>query len=93
MIQRHLIRAGNAYIGSPTAREIIREAAKVCLIADADAWFDCQEARLLSSDYPIPEQVYETARTFSRPARRLLGQLQEQNKIGDQAGSDQAAVE
>jgi nucleotidyltransferase substrate binding protein (TIGR01987 family) len=75
MIKRHLEWAGTSDADSLTRKNLFREAARIGLIADAEAWFDYHEARNLTShtyDEVLAEEVYETARRFAPDARRLL---------------------
>ncbi|HEX2222574.1 MAG TPA: nucleotidyltransferase substrate binding protein [Thermoanaerobaculia bacterium] len=79
MIKRHLEWAG-AEADSLTRKSLFREAARIGVIADAEPWFDYNEARDLTShtyDEVRAEEVYEMARRFAVDARRLLEALKQ----------------
>ncbi len=79
MLKRHLEWAGVSDADFLTRKSLYREAAKMGLIAHAEAWFDYHEARNLTShtyDEVRAEEVYEVARSFAPDARQLLDALQ-----------------
>lgn len=79
MTKRHLEWAGTE-ADSLTRKSLFREAARIGLIADAEPWFDYNEARNLTShtyDEVRAEEVYEMARRFAVDARRLLAVLKQ----------------
>lgn len=80
MIKRHLEWAGTTDADSLTRKSLFREAARIGLIAGAEAWFDYHEARDLTShtyDEARAEEVYAVAKRFAPDARRLLSTLQQ----------------
>lgn len=79
MISRHLKWSGNAEAGSLSKRELFREAVKVGLLHNADAWMDYHQARNETShtyELATAEEVYEAARNFAPDARALLKELE-----------------
>jgi nucleotidyltransferase substrate binding protein (TIGR01987 family) len=79
MIKRHLKWTGNDQVESLTKRDLFREAARTGLIADAELWFDYNQARNQTSHTYEPktaDEVYEAARKFVSDARALLAQLE-----------------
>jgi nucleotidyltransferase substrate binding protein (TIGR01987 family) len=79
VMKRHLKWAGNDQVDSLTKRDLFREAARTGLIADAELWFDYNQARNQTSHTYEPttaEEVYEAARKFASDARALLVQLE-----------------
>lgn len=78
MIKRHLDWAGNGEAGALGRRDLFREAARIGLIADADVWFDYNQARNATShtyEETAAEEVYASAKKFAVDARALLNEL------------------
>jgi nucleotidyltransferase substrate binding protein (TIGR01987 family) len=78
MIKRHLDWAGSPNTASLSKRDLFREAARVGLISDAEAWFDYHQARNETShtyELTAAEEVYEAAMKFAPDARALLTEL------------------
>ena len=78
MIKRHLDWAGNANTAVLSKRDLFREAAKIGIVADAEAWFEYHQARNETShtyELAAAEEVYEAAKKFAPDARALLTAL------------------
>jgi nucleotidyltransferase substrate binding protein (TIGR01987 family) len=78
MIKRHLKWAGTADADRLTRKSLFHEAARLGLIANAEVWFDYDEAKTLASqacDEIRAEEVYEKSRRFAVEAWHLLDRL------------------
>jgi len=79
MIERHLVWMGVSDVRSFSKRDLFREAARIGLLENAEAWFGYNNARNQTShtyNEQIAEEVFEIARAFAPAARRLLEELE-----------------
>jgi len=78
MLKRHLQWSGTD-TGSWDFKEVMREAARVKLIDDAEVWFEYRRARNQTShtyEKKTAQEVYEVAKKFAADARKLLTELE-----------------
>jgi nucleotidyltransferase substrate binding protein (TIGR01987 family) len=78
MIRRHLEWLGNGDTAGMSRRELFREAARVGLISDPEAWFGYNQARNESSrtyNRAVAERVFEKAEEFLPDVQELVNNL------------------
>jgi nucleotidyltransferase substrate binding protein (TIGR01987 family) len=78
MIRRHLKWTGEANADGLNRKDLFREAERIGLISNAEAWFDYTSARNETShtyDEMKADEVYEEIKVFATDARKLLNEL------------------
>jgi nucleotidyltransferase substrate binding protein (TIGR01987 family) len=79
-LRRYLMSAGDAQdIDAMARKDLFREAGRIGLIEDVEAWFVFHRMRNLTShtyNAEVAEEVYLAARDFAPAARRLLEELE-----------------
>jgi nucleotidyltransferase substrate binding protein (TIGR01987 family) len=79
-LRRYLMSAGDAQdIDAMARKDLFREAGRIGLIEDVEAWFAFHRMRNLTShtyNAEVAEEVYLAARDFAPAARRLLEELE-----------------